>query len=151
MSRQRALRWIWVAVVVEIVGLAFDAIWHGLWNPGFRPATVTEMVRHLGTVHLPIYIGVTAVFITTGWALIEQWRWSGTGVALPVAFVGALIALAGEVWHAYSHLQLSTTHAAPIAGITALFGLTTVVVAVWLAGRDHQESSADVTRGRRAA
>jgi hypothetical protein len=80
MSQQRALRWVWAAVVVQIVGLAFDAIWHGLLNPAFEAATVGEMVRHLGTVHLPIYIGVTAVFVTTAWALVERWpsweRWS---------------------------------------------------------------------------
>jgi hypothetical protein len=64
--------------------------------------------------------------------------------------VGALVALVGEAWHAYSHLQLST-HAAPIAGITALFGLTTVVIAILLAGRKNQQSSTSVTRGRRAA
>jgi hypothetical protein len=67
-----------------------------------------------------------------------------------VAFVGALVALAGEVWHAYSHLQLST-HAGPIAGLTALLGLTTVVIAVWLAGRQHRQRAAGATHGRRAA
>jgi hypothetical protein len=150
MAFHSVLRWVWFAVVIQVAGLAYDAVWHGLLHPGFEPATVEEMVRHLATVHLPIYIGVTSVFVTTAWALIVRWRGSGPGVALPVAFVGALVALIGEAWHAYSHLQLST-HAGPIAGVTAVVGLATVVIAVWLAGRQTRRRAADATHRRRAA
>lgn len=145
-----ALKAVWVAVAVQVVGLGFDAVWHGVLEPGFEATTVEEMARHLATVHLPIHVGVTAVFVATGWALIERWRRSGPGVALPVAFAGALLALVGEVWHAYTHLQLST-HAGPIAGLTALLGLTTVVVAVWLAGRRQQRGAGRASQRRRAA
>jgi hypothetical protein len=84
------------------------------------------MVRHLSTVHLPLYIGVLSVLVSTAWALVDQVRRSKTGVALPVAFAGALVSTAGEVWHAYTHLQLST-HSGPIAGMTAVFGFIVVL------------------------
>jgi FtsH-binding integral membrane protein len=149
-QRSSALRAVWVAVAVQVVGVVFDAVWHGVVNPGFEPASVEQMARHLATVHLPIYLGVMAVFVATGWALIERWWRSGAGVALPVAFAGALLALVGEAWHAYTHLQLST-HAGPVAGFTALLGLTTVVVAVWLAGRRQQRGAGGARQRRRAA
>jgi FtsH-binding integral membrane protein len=145
----KALKAVWVAVAVQVVGVGFDAVWHGVLNPVFEAATVEEMARHLATVHLPIYVGVTAVFVATGWALVERWWREGPGVALPVAFAGALLALVGEVWHAYTHLQLST-HAGPIAGVTALLGLTTVVVAVWLAGHRQQRGAGGARQRRRA-
>src|SRR5262249_21321304 len=88
-------RWIWTAVAIQVVGLAFDAVWHGLLHPGFEAATVRQMVIHLGTVHLPIYIGVMSVLLTTAWALVDRMRRSRTGVFLAVAFAGAVVATAG--------------------------------------------------------
>ena len=32
-------RFIWVSLVVQLVGYVYDAVWHGLLNPGFEPAT----------------------------------------------------------------------------------------------------------------
>jgi hypothetical protein len=65
---------------------------------------------------------------------------------LPVA----LISTAGEAWHAYTHLQLST-HSGPIAGMTAIFGLVVVVTAIWLDGRRAQGRAAAHIDERRAA
>jgi len=122
MWRERTPRtWIWISVTIYLIGLAFDAVWHGLLNPGFEAVTVGQMVRHLSTVHLPIYIGVLCVFVSTAWALVDQMRRSTSGVALPVAFAGASVAMAGEAWHAYTHLQLST-HSGLIAATTAFVG-----------------------------
>jgi hypothetical protein len=134
--------WIWVALTVQLLGLAFDAVWHGLLNPDFEAATFRQMVTHLSTVHLPIYIGVLSVFVSTAWALVDQMRRSKIGIALPVALAGALISVAGEIWHAYTHLQLST-HSGPIAGTMSFFGLIVVITAFWLAGRHDRRAPAD--------
>ncbi|MGH7313265.1 MAG: hypothetical protein ACREJV_08835 [Candidatus Rokuibacteriota bacterium] len=127
----------------------FDAVWHGLVNPDFEAATIGEMVRHLSTVHLPIYFGAICLLLATALALIDARRRSTTGLALPVAFAGAVVATAGEAWHAYSHLQL-TTHSGPIAGSTAFVGFVIVVIATWLAGR-RERRSANAADERRAA
>ena len=133
-ARSGPRTWIWAALALQLFGLVFDAIWHGLLNPDFEAVTIGEMVAHLSTVHLPIYIGVLSVLVTTAWALVEQMRRSKIGVALPIAFAGSLVSTAGEVWHAYTHLQLST-HSGAIAGITAIFGFIVVVTALWLEER----------------
>jgi hypothetical protein len=78
-----------------------DYPWHGL-HPDVTPATVREMGTHLSTVHLPLYVGVLSVLITTAWALVGHMRQSPIGIGLPVAFAGALIAAAGGGWHAYT-------------------------------------------------
>jgi hypothetical protein len=57
-------------VIVQLVGLAVDGLWHGLLHPGFEPQTFGEMVRHLLTVHLLLYIGVVGLFVCTTWALL---------------------------------------------------------------------------------
>jgi hypothetical protein len=119
-------------------------------HPEFDAKTVDEMVNHLTTVHLLIYIGVTSVLLTTAWALVDQIRRSKIGVALPVAFAGALVSTAGEIWHAYTHLQLST-HSGPIAGITAVFGFIVVVTTLWLARHQDRRAAADYVYERRRA
>jgi uncharacterized membrane protein len=141
--------WIWAAVTVQLLGTVFDFGWHAL-NRDFKAETVGEMVAHLTTVHLPIYIGVVSVLLTTAWALLEQMRRSKTGLALPVTFAGALVATAGEAWHAYSHLQL-TTHSGPIAAATAYFGLMVVIAALWLERRQGRRRAAGELDGRRTA
>jgi type IV secretory pathway VirB2 component (pilin) len=142
-------RLIWVALGIQFLGLVFDYAWHGL-HPDVTPVTVREMIAHLSTVHLPLYVGVLSVLVTTAWALVGQMRQSQIGIALPVAFVGALVAAAGEGWHAYTHLQLST-HSGPIAGTTALVGFIVVVSAMWLAGRHEWRRAADGIDQRRPA
>jgi heme/copper-type cytochrome/quinol oxidase subunit 2 len=148
--RSGSLKWIWAALAVQLGGLAYDAVWHGLLNPDFEARTVDEMVDHLVTVHLPIYVGVLSVLVTTAWALVDQIRRSKISVALPVAFAGALVSTAGEIWHAYSHLQLST-HSGPIAGITAVFGFIVVVTALWLVEHQDRRGAADDAYERRRA
>jgi len=93
-------------------------------------------------VHLPLYIGVLSVLVTTAWALIDRMRRSRIGGALLVAFAGALVSTAGEIWHAYTHLQLST-HSGPIAGITSFFGFIVVVIALWLEERHDRRAATD--------
>lgn len=61
-------RWIWIFVVVQLVGLVVDAAWHGLLSRGVEPESLAEMVSHLATVHLPLYIGVLGLFVTAIWA-----------------------------------------------------------------------------------
>src|SRR5262245_57627251 len=112
-------RWIWAAVAVQVVGLAVDAVWHGLLHPDFEAVTPDQMAAHLSTVHLPIYIGVVGVLLTTAWALVDRARRPTPGMALPVALAGAVISTAGEAWHAYGHLQLST-HGGPLAEAMAV-------------------------------
>jgi hypothetical protein len=141
--------WIWLAVLLQIVGLAFDGLWHGLLHPEFEATSVPEMAAHLGTVHLPIYLGVLAVFVTTTWALVDGLRRGPAGVALPVAFGGALLAMAGEAWHAHTHLQLST-HGGPLAGVTSALGLVIVIVAIWRSGRGPRRHAGGSLDRRRA-
>jgi hypothetical protein len=142
--------WIWLAVLVQIVGLGFDGLWHGLLHPGFAPTSVPEMVAHLSTVHLPIYVGVLAVLVTTMWALVDGLRRERAGIALPVAFAGGLLAATGEAWHAYTHLRLRT-HGGPLAAGTAALGLLIVIVAVWRSGRGAQRFAGGRLGRRRAA
>ncbi len=72
MRHRSGLRiWIWAALAVQLVSLAFDAVWHGLLNPDFEAVTVDQMVRHLITVYLPLYIGVLSVLVSTAWALVK--------------------------------------------------------------------------------
>jgi hypothetical protein len=126
-----ARRWIWVALTLQCVGYALDVAWHGLLNPGVEPKTVDEMLRHLGTVHLPLYLGAASVLVATANALMRQIKRSTAGVALPIAFAGAVLSAAAEAWHASSHLRLDT-HSAPIAGILSVVGFLVVVIAVSL-------------------
>jgi hypothetical protein len=138
-----ARAWIWAALALQFAGLAFDGLWHGLLRPGIEPTTFTEMLVHLGTVHLPLYLGVLGVLITTGWAWVE--RRSGS----PIAFAGALLSTAAEAWHAAIHLRLNT-RGGPIAEGVAMIGFVVVVIAVWIGGR--QERRLPVPRkARRAA
>jgi hypothetical protein len=149
MSRRRTPRtWIWAALGVQSAGLVFDYVWHALLNPDFKAVTVREMVSHLSTVHLPIYVGVVSVLLTTVWALVDQMRRSQVGMALPIAFTGAVISTAGEGWHAYTHLQLST-HSGPMAATTAFVGFIVVVTALWLAGKKRCQEPFLQAPGRR--
>ena len=126
--------WIWAALVLYWAGVAYDIAWHGFIQPGFEADTFDEMLRHLGTVHLPIYLGVAALVATTGWALVDHVRRSRRGAAAPLAFVGALLAAAGEGWHAYSHLQL-TTHTGPVAFFVGFVGMLIALGALIAGGR----------------
>ena len=140
----------WGAVTIQGAGLVFDVVWHGLLNPDFHAVTVAEMVRHLRTVHLPIYIGAIAVFLSTGWAFVDELRRSDRWAATPIAFAGAGLSVAGEAWHAYHHLQLST-HSGAVAGMTSVVGLIVVVVALLTSGHGHRLASDSSVDRRRAA
>ena len=139
-----ARAWIWAALALQLAGLAFDGVWHGLLSPGVEPATFAEMLVHLGTVHAPLYLGVLSVLITTGWALVEHRSGSA------VAFAGALLSTAAEAWHASIHLRLST-RGGPIAEGVAVIGLVVVVIAVWVGGRQERRRLRASRAPRRAA
>jgi hypothetical protein len=130
-----ARRWIWAALALQLAGLAFDGLWHGVLNPGVEPTTFAEMLVHLGTVHLPLYLGVLGVLITTARALVE----CRSGSA--IAFAGALLSTAAEAWHASIHLRLST-RGGPIAEGVAVVGFVMVVTAVWVGGRQERRGLA---------
>jgi hypothetical protein len=140
---------IWVALGVQLAGVIADLLWHAL-HSDFEARTVEQMAVHLGTVHIPIYVGVLCVLLTTAWALIDQVRRPPIGVAFPVAFVGALISTTGEAWHAYSHLRLSTD-SAPIAGGFSFLGFLIVVAAMWTSERRDRRRTPDSVDQRRAA
>jgi uncharacterized BrkB/YihY/UPF0761 family membrane protein len=150
MSRRKTARiLILTALGIQLAGLIVDIVWHAL-HSHFEAGTTEQMLVHLGTVHIPIYVGVVCVVLTTAWALIDQARRPPIGAAFPVAFVGALISAAGEAWHAFMHLQLDT-HGAPIAAATSFVGLLIVAAAMWASGRrDRRRTPADVDQ-RRAA
>jgi hypothetical protein len=150
MSRRRKSRLlIWTALGVQLAGLIVDIAWHAL-HSDFAAVTTEQMLVHLGTIHIPIYVGVLCVLLTTAWALIDQARRPPIGAAFPVAFVGALVSTLGEAWHAYRHLQLDT-HGAPIAGAVSFAGFLVVAAAMWVSGRrDRRRKPANVDQ-RRAA
>lgn len=150
MSRRRKSRMlIWTALAVQLAGLIVDIVWHAL-HPDFEASTVEQMAVHLGTIHIPIYVGVLCVLLATAWALIDQARRPPIGAAFPVAFLGALISAAGELWHAYLHLQLDTRRG-PAAAVISFAGFLIVVAAMWISGRrDRRRKPADVAQ-RRAA
>ena len=142
--------WMWIWLGVECVGLAYDFAWHGFLNPGFDATTMDEMVKHLSTVHLPLYFGVAGMLVSSTWGLIDHLRRSETGLAIPGAFVGSLIQTAGETWHAYSHLQL-TTHTGPIAFSVSFIGMVIVAAALVAGRRGDRRRAAGVGERRRAA
>ena len=126
--------WVWASIVLQFLGYVFDVVWHGLLNPGRDPTTVSEMVRHLGTVHLPLYVGAASVLVSTCTALVGEIRQSRTRPAVVLAVVGAIVSAGAEAWHAASHLRLDT-HTAPMAGILSAVGFLIVVGAMTWATR----------------
>ena len=105
----RGRSWVWAAVIVEIIGLSVDAVWHGLIGSEIEPQTRGEMVRHQATVHLVLCVGVGMLFLAP-----------------------AAVQLVGEVWHAYSHLQFRPN---PFPELAGFVGLAVVIVAAIVAGR----------------
>jgi hypothetical protein len=134
MEDRSARRWVWASLILQALGYGFDALWHGLLSPGVEPTTMSAMVRHLGTVHLPLYLGAVSVLVSTSRALLRQIRRSVAGIALPIAVAGAMLSSAAEAWHAYAHLHLDT-HSAPMAGILSVIGFLVVVIAMVLSRR----------------
>jgi hypothetical protein len=144
MEARSARTWIWVSLSLQLLGYVFDAVWHGLLNPGVEPKTVGEMAHHLATVHLPLYLGAAGVLLSTSSALASRVPRSPVSVALPIAVAGAWLSAGAEAWHALSHLRLDT-HAAPIAGILSFLGYVVasaaMVSAVWARRREAVRSS----------
>src|SRR5262245_9282261 len=138
--------WIWAAIVLQGLGYVYDAAWHGLLNPGQEPTTVAAMVRHLATVHLPLYVGALVVLVTTAIAAARHARRFAAGRAPYVALAGALVSTAAEAWHAAAHLQLDT-HSAPVAGILSALGYLVVIAAMSLAGRLGKSRAASSPAG----
>ena len=126
--------WIWAAIIVQGLGYLFDIFWHGVLNPGREPTTVAEMVRHLTTVHLLLYVGALLVLATTAWVVAGHARSGRPGRGPYVALAGAVVSAGAEAWHAAEHLQLDT-HTAPVAGILSAVGYLIVVGAMALSGR----------------
>src|SRR3989442_416605 len=85
MAHRRTLRGlIWASLTLRLAGLVFDAFWHAE-HSDFDAVTGNEMIEHLRTVHLPIYIGVFFVVMTTALALLRQIERSERGAGLPIA------------------------------------------------------------------
>jgi len=65
MQGRSARTWVWASLLLQGVGYLYDAVWHGLLNPGLESTTREAMARHLATVHLPLYIGAASVLLST--------------------------------------------------------------------------------------
>jgi len=141
MEDRSARRWVWGSLILQALGYVFDAIWHGLLHPGVEPTTVEDMLRHLGTVHLPLYLGATSVLVSTSRALLRQIRRSAISLALPIAVAGAVLSTAAEAWHAHAHLRLDT-HSAPMAGTLSIIGFLVVVIMMSLSRGDRRRVAA---------
>src|SRR5215467_13089179 len=129
---------IWASVVLELVGLGVDAVWHGLLHPEFEGTTRSEMARHLLGVHLLLYLGVLALLVTTLAALIARARAGSVGIAVPVMVAGAVAQTTGEVWHAWSHLEMRPN---PTPELVGFVGLAAVVVALLASRRGGTPSA----------
>ena len=149
MRDHSARRWIGVALVVQCLGYVVDAVWHGWLSPGVEPRTLGEMARHLGTVHLALYLGAAGVLFATSRGLVRDLRRAGLGVAQPIAVAGSLLTAGAEAWHAYAHLRLDT-HGAPIAGSLSVVGFLVVVITMAVSGRTRRRRT-EAARGRRVA
>ena len=136
---------IWASVVLELVGLGVDALWHGLLHPEFEGTSRGEMARHLLGVHLLLYLGVLALLATTLTALIARARAGRVGLATPVMVAGAVAQTTGEVWHAWSHLEMRPNPAPELMGFV---GLAAVVIALLVSRRGGP--SAALRRGEGA-
>ena len=87
--------WIWAALTLQLLGYAVDVVWHGLVNPGVEPTTVSEMARHLLTVHALLYLGAACVLLAILRAVAHRARRSGVPVAPHAAGAGALVVALG--------------------------------------------------------
>ena len=132
--------WVWAFVIVQLVGLGIDVVWHGLLHPDFEPQTFDEMVRHLGTVHLPLYLGVAGLLVSTAWAALAHARRSGIGRAPFLAAAGAIVQAIGEAWHACSHLAMRPN---PTPELVGFVGLMVAIIATFIAGRGPRRSRVD--------
>jgi len=149
-ARESARRWVWTSLVLQFFGYLFEAVWHALMRPGAEPTTAPEIVRHLATVHLLLYLGAAGILVSTSCVLLHRIRSSATGVAWPIALVGAALSAAAEAWHAYSHLRLDT-HSAPIAGVMSVVGFLVVAAATSLSSGHDGRRTTDSVSDRRAA
>jgi len=140
---------VWIALTVQFLGYAFDALWHGLLFPGAEPRTRDEMVRHLVIVHLPLYLGVVGTLLATARAAVSRQERFTVGPRR-VALGGATLSAVGEGWHAISHLRMDT-HAAPMAGILSVVGFVVVVTAIAVESRGARTAAAGHPHQRRAA
>jgi hypothetical protein len=150
MEDRSAWTWIWGSLGLQLLGYVFDAAWHGLLNPGTEPQTFGEMVWHLGTVHLLLYVGAASVLVSTSAALVRRPGRGPIGVALPVAVAGAWLSAGAEAWHAYVHLSLDT-HSAPIAGMLSFIGFLAAVLAMASARWARRRRASETSSRRRAA
>jgi hypothetical protein len=150
MEDRSARTWIWASLGLQLLGYVFDAAWHGLLNHGTEPQTVGEMVWHLGTVHLPLYVGAASVLVSTSTALVRRAERAPIGVALPVAVAGEWLSAGAEAWHAYAHLRLDT-HSAPIAGMLSFIGFLAAVLAMASARWAGRRRASETSSRRRAA
>jgi hypothetical protein len=150
MEDRSALAWVWASLALQLVGYVYDAAWHGLLNPGVEPQTVGEMTWHLGTVHLPLYVGAASVLVSTSSALVRRIGRAPIGVAVPVAVAGAWLSAGAEAWHAAAHLRLDT-HSAPIAGMLSFIGFLAAVLAMASARWARRRRASETSSRRRAA
>ncbi len=90
------------------------------------------------------------MLVSTSTALLRQARRSAIGIAMTVAFAGAVLSAAAEAWHAYSHLRLDT-HSAPIAGALSVIGFFVVVIAMAMSSGRWRRRTVDATNERHAA
>ncbi len=150
MNDTTARRWIWMALALQALGYAYDIVWHAWLNPGVEPATVADMARHLGTVHLPLYLGAACVLLATANAIEHRTRREPAGRALVVALLGAGLSTFAEAWHAVSHLSLDTHHA-PIFGIVSSAGFLVVVGAMVLSRAAPRRRAVDADRTKSRA
>jgi hypothetical protein len=89
------------------------------------------------------------LLVSTAWALAEQSRRAGRGLAIPVAFAGAAVQTAGEAFHVYTHLQLRPEGVVP--AMVAMLGLIVAVGAMALSRRGRQSRTTHGAGHRRAA
>ena len=77
--------------------------------------------------------------MTAIWAAADPARRAAAGLTLPIVVAGATVQLAGEVWHAYSHLTFRPN---PFPELAGFLGLVVVIGATIAASRSPGTRSA---------
>jgi len=140
-SRARTL--IWLALLLQAIGLLIDGAWHGWLHPEFEPATRYEVLVHLATVHAVFLAGVIVLLVATAWTLVRSAGRSR--VAATIALFGSGAQITGQAWDAWEHTRLS--HGPPLAWTLVMLG-PLIVLATLLVSRRRVVTRDDSRRSR---
>jgi hypothetical protein len=133
MATSRALRALWIAVVVQLAGRLLDLRWH-LTHDEFE-GTSQQL-----EAHWLVWIGVLATVAVAGWAVLRPERLAGYhGYLLTV--VAGLLYVSVAVWHFIAHANGEDPELAHLLlGVAGVGMVTGAVLAAVLVRRTRRAS-----------